>query len=54
MWNSELPEKFSFYFQEFFTSINKIFMLAGSLGYHYMKFKHFSDIFQFSKILCLS
>ena len=33
-------------FQEFFASINKIFILAGGLhtSYHSMKFRHFPDI----------
>ena len=34
-------------FQEFFASINKIFILAEdwSLGYHSMQFRHFPNIF---------
>ena len=30
--NSALREKFNLFFQEFFASINKIFILAGRLG----------------------
>ena len=30
--NSTIREKFNFCFQEFFASINKIFILAGGLG----------------------
>ena len=32
MLNSALQEKFNFYFQEFFVSIGKYFILAGGLG----------------------
>ena len=32
MWNSALREKFNFFFQEFFASIDKIFILVGGLG----------------------
>ena len=33
MWNSALLEKFDYpVFEEFFASINKIFILAGRLG----------------------
>ena len=32
IWNSDLREKFNFYFQEFWTSIEKKIILAGRLG----------------------
>ena len=32
MLNSALREKFNFYFQEFFVSMGKYFILAGGLG----------------------
>ena len=44
---SALWEKFNSFFEEFFASINKIFILAGgdcALGYHSLQFRHFLDI----------
>ena len=46
MWNSGLREKFKFSFQEFLASIDKISILAGSLGTRlsFMRFRYFPDI----------
>ena len=32
MWNNAQREKFNFFFQEFFASFDKTFILAGGLG----------------------
>ena len=32
MWNSKIRESFNFYFQQFFTSINKFFIFTGRLS----------------------
>ena len=46
MWNSALREKFDFFFQEIFTSVNKIpFWLEDwALGYYSLKFRLYTDI----------
>ena len=46
VWNSAQGEKFTLTFQEFSSSIDKNFILAGdwALGYHSIKFRQFPHI----------
>ena len=55
VWGSALPEDLISVFQEVFTSISEIFILAGGLGtgLSFMEFRRFSDISKFPKVLSL-